>query len=92
MVCSKLNHHLFHNHLIENPSCACHHPAEDPIHFFQNCARYAAIRIEFANNIALISRVTMAALLYSYTELGIDENKNIFEEFHKFIKLSRRFE
>ena len=58
---------------------------EDPIHFFLNCPRYAAIRIEFVNNIALISRVTIA-------ELRIDENNCIFEEVHKCIRLSRRFD
>ena len=92
MACSKLNQHLFHNHLIENPSCACGHPVEDPTHFFLNCPRYAAIRIELVNNIALISRVTTAVLLYCNTELGIDENKHIFDEVHKFIRLSCRFE
>ena len=37
-------------------------------------------------------RVTMAVLLYGDTELGVDENKCIFDEVHKFIRLSPRFE
>ena len=87
MACSKLKQHLFNNHLIENPSCACGHPVEDPTHLFLNCPRYAAIRIELTNNIALISRVTMAVLLDCNTELAIDENKCIFDEVHNLIRL-----
>ena len=92
MACSKLNQHIFHIHLIENPSCACGHPVEDLTHFFLNCTRYVTIRIELTNNIALISRVTMAVLLYGNTELGIDKNNCIFDEVHKCIRLSSRFE
>ena len=50
MACRKLNQHLFHNHLIDNPSCACGHPVEDPTHFFLNCPRYAATRTDFKSN------------------------------------------
>ena len=88
IACSKLNPHLFHNHLIENPPCACGHPVEDPTHFFLNCSRYTTIRIELRNNIALISRVSMSALLYGNTESGIDENKSIFNEGDTCIRLS----
>ena len=58
------------------------HRVEDPTHFFLNYHRYAAIRIE----------LTTAVLLYGKTDLSIDENKHIFDEEHKFITLSRRFE
>ena len=92
MVCITLNQYLFHNHLIENLSCVCGHPVEDPTHFFINCPRYAAIRIELVNNIPLIPRVTMAVLLYGNTKLGIDEKKHIFDEVHKFIRLSHSFD
>ena len=81
-LAEKLNQHLFHNHLIENPSCACDHSVEDLTHVFLNCPRYTAIRIEHENNIALISRVTTAVLLYGSTELGIDESKLIVDEVH----------
>ena len=88
MSCSKLNQHLFHYHLIENPSCGCHHTVEDPAHFFLNYPRYDAIRIELVNNVALISRITTVVLLYGNTELGIDGNKLIlFYEVHKYIRL-----
>ena len=90
MACSKVYQNPFHNHLIANPFGG--HPVEDPTHFLLNCPGYAAIRIELANNIALISRVTMVVLLYGNTELGIDENKHIFDEVHKFIRLSYRLE
>ena len=89
MGCSKLNQHLFHNHLIENSSYATSHPVEDPTHFFLNFPRYAAIRIELVNTVALI---TTAVLLYGNTELDIDKNKCIFGKVHKFIVLTCRFE
>ena len=92
MGCSKLNQHLFHNHLIENPSCVCGHPVEDATHYFLNCPRYAAIRIELVNNIAPLSRISTAILLYGNKGLDLAENKLIFDEVHKFIKLSHRFE
>ena len=92
MACSKVNQNLFHNHLIENPSCVCGHPVEDPTLFFLHCPRYAAIRIELVNNIALISRVTTAGLLYGNIELGIVEHTHIFDEEHKFIRLYLRFD
>ena len=49
-----------------------------------------AIQIELANNIALISRATTA--VFGNTELGIGENKHIFDELHQFIRLLRGFE
>ena len=48
--------------------------------------------MELANNIVLISRVTMAVLLYGNPELGINENKHIFDEVHTFTRLSHRCE
>jgi hypothetical protein len=92
MGCSKLNQHLFTNHLIENPSCVCGHPVEDATHYFLNCPRYAAIRIDLLNNIALISRVSTAVLLYGNKGLDMAINKRIFDEVHKFIISSHRFE
>ena len=75
IACSKLIPHLFHSHLTKNPSYAYGHPVADPTHFFLNCPRYAAIRIELVSNLALISRVTTFVLLYGNIELDIDEKK-----------------
>ena len=36
--------------------------------------------------------VMQNVLLYGNTELGLDENKCIFDEVHTFIRLSHRFE
>ncbi len=51
-----------------------------------------AIRIDLLNNIALISRVSTAILLYGNKGLDMAINKRIFDEVHKFIISSHRFE
>ena len=40
MGCSELNAHLFRNHVIDSPACACGDIYEDAQHYLFVCPRY----------------------------------------------------
>ena len=92
MGCSKLNHHLFNNHLILSPECNCGYHTEDPTHFFLNCPNYAALRISMLDTLTPICRISTGTLLFGDSNCSFDVNIKIFEEVHTFIVQSHRFD
>ena len=92
MGCSKLNYHLFNNHLVLSPACSCGYHTEDPTHFLLNCPNYAALRLSMLNIISPLCRISTASLLYGDKGCSPDVNIKIFDEVHKFILLSNRFD
>ena len=92
--CSKLNAHLCYNlHVIPSPQCQCGCPLEDPSHFFFTCPLFLAQRTSLFDIIARISNnITVQSLLYGDPDITFEQNKILFEEIHKYITETHRFD
>ena len=94
MGCSKLNTHLAANlHVLDDESCQCGYPHENPYHFFLQCPLYNNIRPIL--NDAVVRQgnpdITLDILLYGSNNLNFEQNLSIFKAVHEFISLSKRF-
>ena len=91
--CSKLNSDLFYNlHVINNPTCQCGALAENPYHYFFECANYQDQRDSLFQSISDINDIQLNTLLFGNPELSLVQNQTIFEAVHKFINSTKRFD
>ena len=88
--CSALNEHLYSNHVLDSPLCACLEESEDTEHFLFRCSRFRDQRVTLDNDL-LRYNINADILLHGNNELPFDDNKCIFAAVHKFIKDTRRF-
>jgi hypothetical protein len=88
---SDLNYDLHRRKLTDNPACGCGHLNETPEHFLLQCPNFANARTQ---TIQLINQEhqIVTTLLTGNTHLTVNENEQIFDKVHTFIKLSKRFQ
>ena len=92
MECSKLNHHLFSNHVLDSPECSCGSECEDVEHYLLHCPLYfeeRATMLTEINNICVIN-VSWQLLLYGTEIFDFCTNCKLFDIVHKFIEVTDR--
>ena len=87
---SDLNSDLFKRHLLDNPACTCGFRTETANHYLLFCSRFANIRRQTINTLPQEHR-TINTLLNGSADLSLQENENLFDVIHNFIRDSRRF-
>ena len=99
---SHLNEHRF-NHNVENcinPLCTCSLEVESTAHFFLHCHHYHNIRAKLLNSLEVIDTNLLKlseeqltkVLLYSFSQLDQNQNRNILNSSVDYIVESKRFE
>ena len=91
MGCSELNAHLFRNHVIDSPACACGDIYEDAYHYLFVCPRYLVQRDKMITAVCQITSCTIGCLLYGSNNVDIKTNIEIFEHVHRYISETKRF-
>ena len=97
-----LNEHRF-NHNFENcinPLCTCSLEVESTVHFFLHCHHYHNIRAKLLNSLEVIDTNLLKlseeqltkVLLYGFSQLDQNQNRNILNSSIKYIVESKRFE
>ena len=89
--CSNLNHDLFTNHIIPDPSCICGHEVEDADHYFFHCTRYTASRIKLFRDLHCFHPLSTRLLLLGSSDFSFEDNAKIFRSTQVFIRESERF-
>ena len=89
--CSCLNEHLFRKNIVHSPLCHCGF-VESTSHFFFECTRYSDIRQSLIDAVSNFTTPSLHVLLNGDDSLSIDENNDIFQAVHQFIRLSKRFD
>ena len=89
--CSSLNHHLFLKNIIDSPLCSCGQ-IETTEHYFVNCPLYSNIRHDLINTVTSVTQFSIDVLLYGDNTRSFNENVEIFDAVHQYIKHSKRFE
>ena len=90
--CSNLNLDLYINHLKDDPICDCHGGAESPEHYFFECQRFTAQRINLFNQTRQFHPLNLETILCGRDNLSYENNSSIFLAVQKYIKDSARFE
>ena len=90
--CSHLHHNLFVNHLRETAECDCGYFCEDAVHFFFQCPRFSDIRILLFQNTRFFHPLNISKLLYGSDALTYNENCDLVNNIHIYIKNSKRFD
>ena len=92
MHCSKLNHHLFTNHVLGSPTCHCGHKCENSEHFLLHCPLYHEERRAMLSDIHNLCNVTVSCnlLLYGSDLLNFEINCKLFDCVHTYIETTDR--
>ncbi len=88
--CSALNAHLYYNlHVVDNPSCPCGYPNEDPNHYFLECNLY----LESRNILMLViePHTNIHDILYGVAHETADINKVRLDALYTYIRSTERF-
>ena len=99
---SHLNEHRF-NHNFQiciNPLCNCSLEVESTVHFFLHCYHYHNIRAKLLNSLEVIDTNLLElseeqltkVLLYGFSQLDQNQNRNILNFSMVYIVESKRFE
>ena len=98
---SYLNEHRF-NHNFENwinPLCTCSLEVESAVHFFLHCHHYHNMRAKLLNSLEVIdtnllklSEEQLTKVLYGFSQLDQNQNRNILNSPIKYIVESKRSE
>ena len=91
MNCSNLNAHLYNLHVIDSPSCVCSHHVEDTVHFFFQCPLYYTQRLKLRDVVNRFTEFKIETLLHGDDSISYDDNLEILQGVHDFIKDSDRF-
>lgn len=92
--CSNLNSDLYHDHLKNNPSCACSFEYETAYHYFFNCPLYIEQRnILFTslNNISDHNHMELNVFFLGCPTCDLNINRQILIYIQTFIGKTRRF-
>jgi len=100
---SALRAHLFKYNIIDSPLCTfCNMANETEIHFILHCPTFAAHRTMLLANLvndipfeilsSLSEKNLVCLLLKGSDQLDKATNQKVFEQFHIYIKSSKRFE
>ena len=90
--------HNFQN--CNNPLCTCSFEVESTVHFFLHCHHYHNIRAKRLNSLEVINANLLElseeqlakVLLYGFSQLDQNQNKNILNSSIKYIGKSKSFE
>ena len=83
-----------------NPLCTCSLEVESTAHFFLHCHHYHNIRAKFLNSLEVIDtnllklseKQLTKVLLYSFSQLDQNQNRNVLNSSVNYIVGSKRFE
>ena len=88
---------LYNYGLSNSPNCDQCNVPETPSHYFMECTKYANIRNDMITRIRDIlptanraGRIPLSILLHGKNELSYNENIEIFDIVHSFIRRSGR--
>jgi len=87
---SDLKYDLYRRHLIEDPVCACGHPAETSEHFLLHCPLYTNARTPTLGKLDNELK-DIHTLLFGNDNLSLPVNINIFSTVQDFVAQSGRF-
>ena len=90
--------HNFQNFI--NPLCTCSLEVESAAHFFLQCHHYHNIRVKILNSLELIDTNLLKlseeqltkVLLYGFSQLDQNQNRNVLNSSIDYIVESKRFE
>jgi len=88
---SDLNYNLYTRHVSEDPTCLCGQSVETVEHYLLSCPFYSNARRNTISNLNT-EHIRKEILLSGDLQLSLNENKNIFKEVQKYIKMTKRFE
>ena len=89
--CSNLNFDLYENHLTDIPNCSYCNRIEDAEHYLFTCIRFLDQRIILFRATRFCHPLNTKTLLYGRENLSHEENIQIVDAVHKFIKDTKRF-
>lgn len=90
--CSNLNDDLFNNHLSLSPLCSCGIDRETSNHYFLVCPIYNTQRLELLRKMHQCRfQADIDSILFGSNMLTQDQNCELFEFIHDFIKETNRF-
>ena len=89
--CSSLSQHLYSKGIVESPLCVCG-SVESAEHYFLNCFRYDAIRMEMMRSIENIARFCLNTIMFGDKTKNYQINMSIFDAVHRYIEDSKRFD
>ena len=92
MQCSKLNYHLFKNHVLDSPVCSCGSECENVEHYFYKCPLYFEERRLMLTELRVICNIDLSSrlLLYGSDTFDYRTNCRIFDIVHKYISTTDR--
>ena len=80
------------NYLRETAKCDCGYFCEDAVHFFFQCPRFNDIRFLLFQSTRFFHPLNIPKLLYGSAALTYDENCDLVNNIHIYIKNSKRFD
>ena len=90
--CSDLNHDLFLNRLRDNEICDGGFEKEDAEHYFFNCRKYLNERRKLFRNTHKFHPLNLDTILRGRDSLTLEDNVNIFNSVHEYIRTQSVFE
>lgn len=89
---SDLGGDLFQRHFRNDGACACGTGVENASHYFLSCPLHAEACRYSIITIPHFASITVKCLTHGDSRKTFAENKYIFENYHQFIVLSKRFQ
>ena len=88
--CSALNNHLFSNHIVDSPHCACG-AVETTKHYFFECQRYNEVRTIMLNELGNYRESDLNTVHFGIHTSDFNTNHRIMITVQKYILDSKRF-
>ena len=89
---SLLNYDLFRFNLRDNPCCSCGFACENSFHYFLECPIYIQQRHHLFVILQIYGVIDLDVILYGNENLSVEQNIDIFDAVHDYIRLSKRFD
>ena len=89
---SGLNYDLYRFNLRDNPGCKCGFQCANSHHYFLECPIYDNIRNNLLLVLQIYGNINLNVILYGSNDLSLEENFDIVNAVHDYIKSSKRFD